>query len=122
MIEVVPLTAEHLRTFEPETPCCDIPEKQFGKAAVYVENGKPLAICLVFELDGVVEIGLIMSAEARKFPVSLHRFARLMLAGLHILGCPRIRAVGNNPRSVAWLLRLGFVEVDGGGFEKWQTQ
>ena len=118
MIEIEPLTAEHLAAFEPETPV-SIPEDHIGLAAVGVKDGKPLAICLVVENDGAAEIGLVMSAAARKFPVSLHRAARQMLAGLHMAGYRRIRTGDENVTSVAWLLRLGFRQVDG-GFEKCQ--
>ncbi len=118
MIEIEPLTAEHLDAFEPETPI-SIPEDYIGLGAVGVKDGQPLAICLVVEIDGAAEIGLVMSAAARKYPVSLHRLARQMLVGLHMAGYQRITTGNENVRSVAWLERLGFRPVEG-GFEKCQ--
>ncbi len=118
MIEIELLTQAHLDAFEPETPVT-IPEGHLGLAAVGVEDGKPLAVCLVVEKDGVAEIGLVMSAAARKYPVSLHRLARQMLAGLHMEGYQRITTGNENVVSVAWLERLGFRPVEG-GFEKCQ--
>ena len=118
MIEIEALTPENLAAFEPESPLpAPIPEKHFGHAAAFVEDGKPLAICLVVENDGAAEVGLIMSAAARRYPVSLHRLAKSMLTGLHMSGYQRIRTGADNPRSARWLRRLGFHSVDG-VFEK----
>lgn len=120
MIEVVPLTPEHLTAFEPETLLpAPIPEDQFGQAAVLVVDGKPLAICLVCERDGEVEIGLVMSEAARRYPVALYKTAQQMLAGLHHIGYARIRTSANNGRDANWLRHLGFRYIDG-DFVKWQ--
>ena len=119
MIEVEPLTRAHLAAFEPETPLPgQIPEDQFGKAAVGVKDGKPLAICLIIDRDGVAEVGLTMSAEARRHPVSAVRLARSLLAGLHAQGYACIRTVTEDARATRWLLHLGFQDKDG-VFEKW---
>ncbi len=121
MIEVEPLTRAHLAAFEPETPMRgSIPEDQFGKAAVGVKDGTPLAVCLISGGFGKAEIGLWMSAEARRYPISLHRLAKQMLTGLHASGYQLIIATAATPRAAAWLRRLGFEEHNG-VFEKWNS-
>ena len=122
MIEVETLTRAHLAAFEPETPMSGpIPEDQFGQAAVGLKDGKPLAIVFVWERDGAAELGVVMSRAARKFPFTLHRLARGILEGLHVMGFECIRTWPDSPRSAAWLRRLGFQSI-GGAFEKWQIQ
>lgn len=121
MIEAAALTPEHLAAFEPERPIDGrLPGDQFGQAAVFLEGGVPLAICAVRDNEGVAEVGLVLSARARRYPVSLHRTARRILAGLHAMGFGCIRAVPDSRRSAAWLERLGFNPVDG-AFEKWHS-
>ncbi len=120
MIEVVPLALEHLAAFEHVSREA-IPEDQFGQAAVFLDDSRPLAICIVWDNEGVAEVGVVMSEAARRYPVSMHRLAQLMLVGLHASGYQCIRAHAETPRAVEWLRRLGFNEVDG-AFEKWPTQ
>ena len=121
MIEVEPLTRAHLAAFEPETPMRgDVPEDQFGQAAVGLKDGKPLAVCFVGDNFGKAEIGLWMSAEARRYPITLHRLARQMLTGLHASGYQCITTTAETPRAAAWLRRLGF-EENNGAFEKWHS-
>ncbi len=117
MIEVEPLSQEHLDAFDPEGEAF-IPKDQIGHAAVGVKDGKPLGICMAAVVDDSVVLSLVMSAEGRKFPVSLHRLARQMLAGLHSQGYECLLASAEDRRSAAWLQRLGFTPTQGGGFVK----
>ncbi len=117
MIEVVPLAPEHLAAFDHVSREA-IPEDQFGQAAVFLDGSRPLAICMVWENNGVAEVGVVMSEAARRYPLSMHRFARQTLVGLHASGYQCIRTHAETPRAAEWLRRLGFNEVDG-AYEKW---
>ena len=121
MIEIEPLTRAHLTAFEPDLPMRgEIPEDQVGQAAVGVKDGKPLAVCLVNGSFDKAEVGLWMSVEARRYPITLHRLAQQMLVGLHASGYHLIVAQAETPCAEAWLRRLGFEEHNG-VFEKWNS-
>ena len=119
MIEPVPLELEHLAAFPHIEPAA-VPEDQFGKGMAFLDGGNPIAICMIWDNDGVAEVGLVMSAKVRMFPVSIHRLARQTLAGLHATGYDCIRTWPDSPRSAEWLRHLGFLELNG-VFEKWLT-
>lgn len=119
MIVCEPLRRDHLESFVPAVPLSEaIPEEQIGAAAVYVKDGEVLAIVGGWGGDGVAEVGMAVSVEGRRYPVSMHRLALELLHGVHLMGYTKIVAEPpSDERATAWLLRLGFTRTEK-GFEK----
>lgn len=118
MIEAMPLRPEHLRGFMPDEPVPmeAFPPEQYGHAIAVVEGGVTLAVCGGWLHDGVVTLALLLTADARKRPITLHKMVRQFIRGLHNLGHERIRTLPRDNRSARWLRSLGFYPTEQGAF------
>lgn len=113
-ILIQPLRPRHIEAFP---KAGDLPEQQFGKAVAFVKEDKVLGVGGAWNRDGFAYVGIILSEEARRYPVAMHKLALQALKGLHALGCEAIRARAETKRDARWLLRLGFSEIASGVFE-----
>lgn len=85
-------------------------------------NGELLAVGgLAFPPDHAVTAFLQAGANARRYPVSLHRAALMILAEARRRRIPRVVAVADSGIEPAarWLARLGFERAHLDGHEVW---
>lgn len=111
MITMTALRPEHLVGFNPQAgdPAHEIPEDQFGAAAVWLDGDTVVAICLLSYFEKAVVVSSYISAQAIKKPIMLHKQAKTLLRGLRRQGYNTIKAVSRTDRDSRWLERLGFV-------------
>src|SRR3546814_11857518 len=80
-------------------------------------RGEVLGIAGGWHSGGAVEIGLLLSTEARRYPVAMHKTALRVLRDTDKIGW-RLRAWPVDYRGAQWLRRLGFEPVNSGAFER----
>jgi hypothetical protein len=86
-------------------------------------DGRILGIGGAVYLSSGVRVFLEASAEARRFPVALHKAARMVLSHLARSGVPAVTLVVDRrwPQAEAWARRLGFgADKDGSDIWVWR--
>lgn len=116
-VEMHALRPEHLEGFEATDRLAPIPDDQWGQGVAFIVDGKVMAILGGWHRDGAVELGLLLSTAARRFPVSMHKMALRVLADTDRAGW-RLRAWPQNYDGARWLRRLGFEPVNSGAYER----
>lgn len=80
MIKVVPYSPEHLKAIQVRPECGDKPESVIGVAVTFMLEDKPVAILGGHMIArGVGQGWSLISMDATKVPVSLHKNARLFI-------------------------------------------
>lgn len=111
------LRPDHLEGFATQYPLAPMPDDQWGEAVAFVLDGEVLAIAGGWHREGAVEIGLLTSTEARRYPVLIHKTALKVLRDTDRVGW-RLRAWPVDYTGARWLRRLGFEPVNSGAFER----
>ena len=92
-----------------------------------VVDGKPIGLGgVLYPPGGDVWASVLISEEARRYPVAIHRAGIEAVAMFKRLGLKRVyaQAEGANARARAWLDRLGFAsaELAGGEIFVWNCE
>lgn len=109
MVPIIrPATAEDLIAYFGGTP------KESVRAVVADLAGEIIAVgSLVYMRGSVMGLRMDIKPAMRRFPVALHKGAKMLLGMAKKAGIPTVAAVrdAREPRSTQWLKRLGFEHV-----------
>lgn len=74
-------------------------------------DGSIIAVgSLVYQAKSIMGLRMEIKPEMRRFPIALHKGARMLLDMARAAGIPAVAAMrdASEPRSSQWLVRLGF--------------
>ena len=111
------LRPDHLKGFASTHPIADMPADQWGEAIAFVRGGEVMGILGGWHNGKFVDLGLFLSTEAFRYPVTMHKTALKVLADFARQGW-HLRAWAVTYQGARWLRRLGFEPVNSGAFER----
>lgn len=90
------------------------PQRWTGRSVVMEYQGRVLGIgSIVYQRGSLPGVRMEMSDEARRFPVSIHRAGKMLIAMAERTGIPAMAAIrdAGEKNSAKWLASLGFTQA-----------